>query len=113
MENYGLNIQFINVSDIILGITNPLDSDNTINQVLLILAYYLNKCRYVSCLGDKPSINVGLKYLKYCMKIEKTTINFVSSTQKEYIYVKSGCLLKMSLVFEVSVQCCKMFIYIN
>jgi hypothetical protein len=51
-------------------------------EVILILKYYLYKC---GCLGDKPSINDGLKYLKYCIKIEKTTINFLSSTQKEYI----------------------------
>ena len=41
---------------------NPLDPNNTKNQVILILKYYLYKCR---CLGDKPSINAGLKYLKY------------------------------------------------
>ena len=58
---------------------------NTKNQVILILKHSLNKCR---CLGDKPSINGGLKYLKYCLKIEKTTINFLSSTQKEYICKK-------------------------
>jgi hypothetical protein len=34
--------------------------------------------------GDKPSIHGGLKYLKYFIKIEKTTIHFLSSTQKEY-----------------------------
>jgi hypothetical protein len=39
-------------------------------------------------LGDKPSINGGIKYLKYCIKIEKTTINFLSSKQKEYICKK-------------------------
>ena len=88
---------------IILGITNPLYPDNANNQVILILKYYLYKCR---CLGDKPSINGGLKYLKYCIKIEKTTINFLSSTQKEYmnICVKSGCHLTLSLVFEITVQ---------
>jgi hypothetical protein len=88
---------------IILGITNPLYPDNTNNQVILILKYYLYKCR---CLGDKPSINGGLKYLKYCIKIEKTTINFLSSTQKEYMNtcVKSGCHLNLSLVFEITVQ---------
>jgi hypothetical protein len=87
---------------IILGITNPLYPDNTNNQVILILKYYLYKCR---CLGDKPSINGGLKYLKYCINIEKTTINFLSSTQ-EYmnICVKSGCHLNLSLVFEITVQ---------
>jgi hypothetical protein len=32
----------------------PLDPVNTNDQVILILKYYLYKCR---CLGDKPSIN--------------------------------------------------------
>jgi hypothetical protein len=39
-----------------------------------VIAKFMTKCR---CLGDKPSINDGLKYLKYCIKIEKTTINFL------------------------------------
>jgi len=76
-------MQYINAPNIILGITNPLDPHNT--KVILILKYYLYKCR---CLGDKPNINGGLKYLKYCIKIKKTTINFLSSTQKEYICKK-------------------------
>ena len=66
-------MQYINALNIILVMTNPLDPDNTNNQVILILKYSLYKCR---CLGDKPSINTGLKYLKYCIKIE----NFLSST---------------------------------
>jgi hypothetical protein len=52
---------------------NPLDPDNTNNQIILILKFYLYKCR---CLGDKPSINGGLKYLKYCIKIEKDNHKF-------------------------------------
>ena len=99
-------MQYIYAPNIILGKVNPLDPDNTINQVILILKYYLYKCR---CLGDKPSINGGLKY---CIKIEKTTINFLSPTQKENI-CKNGCHLKQSLVFEISVQCRKMFVLIN
>ena len=78
-------MQYINAPNIILGIMDPLDQDNTKNQVILILKYYLYKCR---CLGDKPSINGGIKYLKYCIKIEKTTINFLSSTKREYICKK-------------------------
>ena len=39
-------------------------------------------------MGDKPSINGGIKYLKYCIKIEKTTINFLPPKQKEYICKK-------------------------
>ena len=40
-ENCGLNMQYINAPNIILGITNPLDPDNT--KVILILKYYLYK----------------------------------------------------------------------
>ena len=61
LEHCGLNMQYINAPYIILGITNPLDPYNTINHVILILKYYLYKCR---CLDDKPSINEGIKYLK-------------------------------------------------
>jgi hypothetical protein len=43
-ENCGLNMQYINAPNIILGIMNPLDPDNTKNQVILILKYYLYKC---------------------------------------------------------------------
>ena len=78
-------MQYVNAPNIILGIVDPLDPNNTKNQVILILKYYLYKCR---CLGDKPSINGGLKYLKYNIKIEKTTINLLSSTQREYICKK-------------------------
>jgi hypothetical protein len=57
-------MQYRNAPNIILGIANPLDPDNTNNQVILILKYYLYKYR---CLGDKPSINGSSKYLKYCI----------------------------------------------
>ena len=66
---------------LILYIANLFDPDNTNKSVILILKYYLYKYR---CLGDKPSINGGTKYLKYCIKIEKITINFLFPTQKEY-----------------------------
>ena len=78
LENCGLIMQYINAPNIILDIENPLDPDNTNTQVILIVRYYLYKCR---CLGDNPSINGGIIYLKYYIKIEKTTIK----TQKEYI----------------------------
>ena len=78
-------MQYINAPNIKLGIANPLDPDNTNNQVILILKYYLYKCR---CLGDKPSIYGGTKYPKYCIRIEKITIHFLFPTQKEYICKK-------------------------
>jgi len=46
-----LYMQYINAPNIKLGIANPLNPDNTSNQVILILRYYLYKCR---CLGDNP-----------------------------------------------------------
>jgi hypothetical protein len=36
-ENCGLNMQYINAPNIILGKMNSLDPDNTNNQVILIL----------------------------------------------------------------------------
>jgi hypothetical protein len=78
-------MRYINARTIILGIVNHLDPDDTNNKVILILKYYLYKCR---CLVDKPSINGGLKYLKYGIQIEKTTMPFHSFTQKEYICKK-------------------------
>ena len=78
-------MQYINAPNIILGIANPLDPDNTNNAVILILKYYLYKCR---CLGDKTSINGSTKYLKYCIKIEQITINVLFPTKKEYICKK-------------------------
>jgi len=51
-------MQHINTPNIILGIANPLDSDNTNNQEILISKYYYYyKCR---CLGDPLSIHGGL-----------------------------------------------------
>ena len=64
---------------------DPLDPDNTNNQVIVILKYSLYK--YI-CLGDKPNINGGLKCLQYCIKIEKTTINVISASQRKYICKK-------------------------
>jgi len=76
----------MHVPNIILGIANPLDPDNTNSQDILILKYYYYyKCR---CLSDKLSIHYGLKYLKYCIRIEKITMNYLSFAQKEYIYTR-------------------------
>jgi hypothetical protein len=40
-KNCGFNMQYINAPNIILDIMGPLDPDNTKNQVILILKYYL------------------------------------------------------------------------
>ena len=44
LKSCGLSMQYINAPNVILRITNPLDPDNTNNQVILILKYYLYKC---------------------------------------------------------------------
>ena len=71
LEKCGLNMQYINAPNIILGISNPLDPDNSNNQVILILKYFFYK--WWSKIPD------------ILFKIEKTTINFLYSTQKEYM----------------------------
>jgi hypothetical protein len=47
-ENCGLNMQYINAPNIILGIMDPLDPDNTKNQVILIFQSRCNKLSLVS-----------------------------------------------------------------
>jgi hypothetical protein len=58
-------MQHRNAPNIILGIANLSDSDNTNNQVILISKYYYYKCR---CLSDKLSIHGGLKYLNIVLE---------------------------------------------
>ena len=41
LENCVLTMQYINASNIILGIANHLDPDDPIDQVFLILKYYI------------------------------------------------------------------------
>jgi hypothetical protein len=60
-------MQYINAPNIKLGIMNPLDPDNTSNQVILIVRYYLYKCRCLSPVGLNccfllydPSITLAL-----------------------------------------------------
>jgi hypothetical protein len=68
--------------NIILGIANPLDPENFNNQVILILKYYLYKCR---CLGDKPSWRYKIPEILYWNRKDK---KFLSSTQLWiYIYI--------------------------
>ena len=88
-----LTCRYVNAPNNILGIANPFGPDNTNNQLILILKYYLHKCR---CLGDKPSIYGGTTYLKYYIKIEKITIHFLFLTQKR-IYMQK-CLPFESVV---------------
>jgi hypothetical protein len=66
LENCGLERQNINAPDIIFGTKDSLEADNPINQVILILNYYLYKC---ICVGDIPSINDSLKYPKESIEI--------------------------------------------
>jgi hypothetical protein len=86
-------MRYINEPNIILGIANPLDPENFNNQIILISKYYLYKCR---CLGDKPSINVdvwvinpvgGIKYLKYCIEIEKTKSSYHLHNMNIHVYI--------------------------
>ena len=112
ISKYFRKLQYVNAPNIILGIANPLDPNTTNSEVILILKYYLYTCR---CFGDKPSINGGTKYLKYCLKIEKISINFLSPTQKEYILVeKRNCaLLKNQLKINIKIKFINCLQYID
>ena len=61
LDSIGFDMHHIHAPNIILGIANSLDSDNTNNQVILISKYYYYKYR---CLGDQLSIHSGIIYMK-------------------------------------------------
>ena len=61
LNSCGVNMHHMHAPNIILGIANSLDSDNSNYQVILNSKYYYYKYRY---LGDKLRIHSGLIYLK-------------------------------------------------
>ena len=52
---------------------------------MLILKFYIYSCTNS---GENPSVKGSIAYLKYCIRIEQHTVNFLSTTQKEYINKK-------------------------
>jgi hypothetical protein len=56
--------KFINAKDIILGLTEHSSAQGTINNVLIILKYYIYVCR---CKCRDPDLEGGLEFLKYAI----------------------------------------------
>jgi hypothetical protein len=57
-----------NAKDIIIGLTEHSSAQGTINNVLIILKYYIYVCR---CKCKALNLEGGLEYLKYAINIEK------------------------------------------
>jgi hypothetical protein len=68
----GLSLPF-NAKDII-------SAQGTINNVLIILKYYIYVCRG-KC--RDPDLEGGLEFLKYAINIEKASMIYLSPVQKE------------------------------
>ena len=76
----GLSLPF-NAKDIILGLTEHSSAQGTINNVIIILKYYIYVCR--SKCRD-PDLEGGLEFLKYAINIEKASMIYLSPVQKEH-----------------------------
>jgi hypothetical protein len=81
---------------------DPLDPDNTKNQVILILKYYLYKCR---SLGDKPSIN-DLSKQTFCNITLKFQTPRTVSNGNHFLHIYSLCVevRKFMVVFSILMQ---------
>ena len=73
----GLGLPF-NAKDIILGLTEHI----SINNVLIILKYYIYVCR---CKYRDLDLEGGLEFLKYVINIEKASMIYLSPVQKEHV----------------------------
>ena len=76
----GLSLPF-NAKDIILGLTEHSSAQGIINNVLIILKYYIYVCR---CKCRDPDLEGGLEFLKYAINIEKASMIYLSPVQKEH-----------------------------
>jgi hypothetical protein len=74
----GVSIPF-NAKDIILGLTEHSSAQGTINNVLIILKYYIYVCR---CKCRAPNLEGGLEFLKYAINIEKASMIYLSPISK-------------------------------
>jgi hypothetical protein len=60
-----------NANDIILGLTEHISPQGTINNALIILKYYIYVCK---CKRRALILEGGLKFLKYAINIEKASM---------------------------------------
>ena len=67
----GVSLPF-NAKDIILGLTEHSSAQGTINNVLIILKYYIYVCK---CKCRALNLEGGLEFLKYAINIEKASMS--------------------------------------
>ena len=77
----GLSLPF-NAKDIILGLTEHSSAQGIIDNVLIILKYYIYVCR---CKCRDLDLEGGLEFLKYAINIEKASVIYLSPVQKERV----------------------------
>jgi hypothetical protein len=75
----------------------------TINNVLIILKYYIYVCR---CKCRTLNLEGGLEFLKYVINIEKASMVYLSPVQKERVTVFSQAKnYGISTDFQESANC--------
>ena len=78
IRNYDIFLPF-SAKEVILGVSEDFVNSKTVNNILLLLKYYIYKCRCKSVLPTKYG---GIEYLKYWITIEKYSVCFLTPTQK-------------------------------
>jgi hypothetical protein len=90
----GVSLPF-NAKDIILGLPEHSSAQGTINNVLIILKYYIYVCR---CKSRALNLEGGLEFLTYAINIEKTSMIYLSPVQKGHVKTK---WLDVEAVFKI------------
>ena len=80
LNKCGYEIQNISAKEVIFDDVDILDQYNTVNHIILLAKYYIYRCR---CTNTIPTIKGLLEYLKYYIRIEKISADYVSPSQKD------------------------------
>ena len=84
----GVSLPF-NAKNIVIGLTDHISVQATINIVLIILKYYIYVCR---CKCRAVNLEGGPEFLKYAITIEKASKINVSAVSKEHVQGEEAVL---------------------
>jgi len=77
----GVSLPF-NAKDIILGLIEHSSAQGTINNVLIVLKYYIYVC---GCKFRALNLEGGLEFLRYAINIKKSSMIYLSPVQEDHV----------------------------
>ncbi len=81
LKNFAVNLE-LNGKKVILGFDPDSDSDKTVHTIILILKYYIYVCK---CKNIPPRTEGGIEFLKYYIRIEQQSADYMTPAQRGFI----------------------------